>query len=143
VFNLEQTITEWRRQMLAVGIKAPVPLDELESHLRDDMEQSERSGLDPKQAFEAAVGRMGQAAMLQNEFKKVNISETKQMEKIIITAGVAGVLVGMTIVMPALANYGNEGPMSRQSVGALLLGIVLVLGSAGMAFRSLKKRAAK
>jgi hypothetical protein len=39
MFNLEQAISEWRRQMIAVGIKTPVPLEELESHLREDVEQ--------------------------------------------------------------------------------------------------------
>jgi hypothetical protein len=29
MFKLEQSIMEWRRQMLAAGIKAPVPLEEL------------------------------------------------------------------------------------------------------------------
>jgi hypothetical protein len=39
MFDLEQSIATWRRQMLDAGIKAPVPLEELESHLRDDIEQ--------------------------------------------------------------------------------------------------------
>lgn len=37
MFNLEQSIADWRRQMLATGIKTPAPLDELESHLREDI----------------------------------------------------------------------------------------------------------
>ncbi len=45
MFNLEQAILQWRRQMLSAGIKTPEPLDELENHLRDDMEQKIRSGL--------------------------------------------------------------------------------------------------
>ena len=38
MFNLEAAIADWRRQMLAAGIKAPVPLEELESHMREDVE---------------------------------------------------------------------------------------------------------
>jgi len=38
MFNLESAISEWRRQMLAAGIQSPVPLDELEAHLRDELE---------------------------------------------------------------------------------------------------------
>src|SRR5271157_5070374 len=59
MFNLEQSISEWRRQMLAVGIKTPVPLEELESHLRDEIEQQMRSGLNAQQAIE-----------IKSEFKK-------------------------------------------------------------------------
>ena len=38
MLNLEQKISEWRKQMLAVGIQAPVPLEELEIHLREEIE---------------------------------------------------------------------------------------------------------
>jgi hypothetical protein len=56
--------------MLASGIKSPVPLEELESHLRDDVEQQIQSGLNAQQAFENSVQRIGQARKLRNEFKK-------------------------------------------------------------------------
>jgi len=71
MFNLDESISEWRRQMLAAGIKTPVPLNELESHLRDDVEQQMRSGLSAHQAFAAAVQGIGQAAVLECEFGKV------------------------------------------------------------------------
>ncbi len=71
MFNLEQSIAEWRQQMLAAGIKTPVPLEELESHLRDDVEQQVRAGLSLQQAFETAIPRIGQAAVLEREFEKV------------------------------------------------------------------------
>ena len=38
MFSLEQAIIRWRRRMLAAGIKTPVPLEELESHLCDGVE---------------------------------------------------------------------------------------------------------
>ena len=57
MFNLDEAIAEWRRKMDAGGVKAPVPLDELESHLREDLEQRMQSGANAEQAFEAAVQR--------------------------------------------------------------------------------------
>src|SRR5216683_2850215 len=63
MFNLDESISEWRRQMLAAGIKTPVPLNELENHLRDDVEQQMRSGLSAQQAFEAAVQGIGHPAL--------------------------------------------------------------------------------
>ena len=45
MFDLEKAIADWRRQMLAAGIKTPVPLEELESHLREEIEQQMKSGL--------------------------------------------------------------------------------------------------
>jgi hypothetical protein len=47
-----------------------VPLEELESHLRDDVEQQMQSGLNAQQAFENSVQRIGHANKLKSEFKK-------------------------------------------------------------------------
>src|SRR5262245_44024447 len=74
MFDLEKQIDEWRREMQAAGIKAPVPLDELESHLRDDVEQQMRSGLGAEAAFEIAVQRIGQGGALKAEFKRTGFS---------------------------------------------------------------------
>jgi hypothetical protein len=71
MFDLERTISEWRRQMLAAGIKTPVPLEELEIHLREEIERHTKSALNEAEAFQAAVEKIGQAQMLQKEFKKV------------------------------------------------------------------------
>jgi hypothetical protein len=71
MFNLETAIAEWRKQMRAEGIKTPVPLEELENHLREDFEAQIRSGAIPERAFEIAAGRLGPAAAIQQEFSKV------------------------------------------------------------------------
>jgi hypothetical protein len=70
MFDLNQAIAEWRRQIDAEGVKGPRVLDELESHLRDDIEQQLRSGLSPEQAFETAAARMGKPQALNREFAK-------------------------------------------------------------------------
>ena len=79
MFNLDQAIAEWRRQMSAAGIKTPVPLYELESHLREDVEVGIRTGLSPEQAFETGVRRFGQPQALEAEFAKtVDQRETRE-----------------------------------------------------------------
>ena len=82
--DLEQSIADWRRQMLAAGIKTPVPMDELEAHLREEIELQTKSGLAEQTAFEAAVQQIGRANMLKNEFEKVDEAkrsrERKQMQ---------------------------------------------------------------
>lgn len=70
MFNLDQAIAEWRRQMLAAGIKTPRPLEELESHLREDVDDQMRSGVNAQPAFATAVQRLGQACLLKAEFAK-------------------------------------------------------------------------
>ena len=81
MFNVDQAIAEWQRQMLAAGIKTPVPLEELESHLREDVEEQMRSGVNASEAFEAAVQRVGQASALKAEFKKVRGTKDEQSQK--------------------------------------------------------------
>jgi hypothetical protein len=74
MFNLEQSVADWRRQMLAAGIKTPVPLEELEIHLRDEIERQTKSGLDERQAFKIAVQQIGPREVLQLEFAKNSCS---------------------------------------------------------------------
>src|SRR5215469_11868219 len=71
MFNLEQSILEWRRQMLSVGLRNPNVLDELESHLWEEADRQINLGVDPKDAFETAVRRIGQPKALNLEFKKI------------------------------------------------------------------------
>ena len=81
MFDLEQSIAEWRRQMLAAGIKTPVPLEELESHLCEDIEQQMRSGIAARSAFELAVQRVGHAGPLKHEFEKAGVSGQRLSSK--------------------------------------------------------------
>ena len=142
--DLEERIAEWRGRLRAAGITAPEVLDELESHLREDMERQRRSGAEEGRAFAAAVERLGPAGDLRAEFAKADEPlERKVMKRIVmISAGVVGILVGMAFVMPAVALYRHEGTISGGDVALLLLGTALTLGGGGAAVFSLKKRRA-
>lgn len=69
LFDLEGAILEWRRQM-AAGVAAAEALDELESHLRDDVEHRLGAGAGAQEAFESAVARMGRTDLVGREFDK-------------------------------------------------------------------------
>src|SRR4051812_30766157 len=71
MFELDQAIAGWRRQMTADGLKTSAVLDELESHLREEVERQTRSGADEKLAFCAAVEQLGSPHALTTEFAKV------------------------------------------------------------------------
>ena len=71
MFNLDHAITEWRMRMAAGGLNTPAVLDELESHLREDVEQLKK-GRTEQQAFEAAAMQIGQAGILKCEFAKLD-----------------------------------------------------------------------
>jgi len=70
MFDLDSIITEWRRQMTDAGITSPEALDELESHLRDEIERQLGTGADQARAFEVAVREIGRPTALAQEFKK-------------------------------------------------------------------------
>jgi hypothetical protein len=93
MFDLEQSIADWQRQMLAAGIQTPVPLAELESHFRDEIERQAKSGLSAQQAFGIAARKIGQVPELKSEFKKVGVPMEKQ--KILKRAGVICVAIAL------------------------------------------------
>lgn len=63
--------------MIAGGIKTPVPLEELESHLREDVERQMQLGVSAEPAFHRAVEDIGSGEKLEQEFAKVR--ELKRM----------------------------------------------------------------
>src|SRR4051812_1591248 len=117
MFDLDQAIAEWRKQMLAVGIKAPVPLEELESHLREAMEEQVRSGVSAQQAFETASQRMGQASRLKVEFKKVEKTKPVLQRKAL------WVLIGVAF-LGCWIQFGHS-PAVAIVYGVLLAGLLV------------------
>jgi hypothetical protein len=75
MFEVERAISDWRREMQGRGIKGAETLDELESHLREDLEAHVRSGMEIQQAFDAVRAGMGQSESLGLEFKKIRLTE--------------------------------------------------------------------
>ena len=128
MFDLEQSIAEWRKEMLAAGIKTPVPLEELECHLHEEIERQLKSGMNAQKAFGVSVRRMGQPETLTKEFK---ISERSSVKKISIFA----VLVGMLIILRILTEHPDaEHLRKNEQLEWLIAGIAIVLFGLGNAF---------
>ena len=62
--DLDQAIADWRRQMVARGIKSSEVIAELESHLRDEIERQISSGAAEQDAYLTAVRSLGRANAL-------------------------------------------------------------------------------
>jgi hypothetical protein len=97
MFNLEQSISEWRGQMLSDGVKNPEILDELESHLREDWERRVQLGESEEQAFEGAVQGVGQASLLKQEFAK--LVKWAWLRKL------KGIVAGDFVPVPSLSKF--------------------------------------
>jgi len=93
MFDLEQAVAEWRRRMLAAGITAPEPLDELEHHLREEVEKQIQSGTGAQRAFEAAAERIGQPSALGAEFNKASGARRAVRKLMLLFCGVLAPLI--------------------------------------------------
>jgi len=104
MFDLKKEVANWRRQMAAGEINSE-SLQELEAHLRDDIEHSVRAGLGESQAFEEAVRRLGGAPALRSEFAKERTTNYRRLVffGLAISLGMGAVSVALCqlVVIPA------------------------------------------
>jgi hypothetical protein len=144
MFDLENAIVEWRRQMLAAGIRTPVPLEELESHLRDDIEAQMDSGTDAQRAFASASERVGPAAELRGEFQKANRIETmkRQLRETLIAITLIAILLGF--LLPPIAKWKAHQSWNTVDTAIFVSGTILFIAGAAFtaicAFRRSKMR---
>ena len=140
MFDLEQAIARWRERMLAAGIQTPVPLEELEAHLREEIERQMKFGSEEQTAFEISTRRIGQPEAINREFKK---SERTFMKRIaIITSGIFGILFGPGLILPALAKHRNLEIWNYEIIWPLVVGAAITLAGLSIAIYGFKKRKA-
>ena len=124
MFDREQAIADWRRQMLAAGIKTPIPLEELENHLRDEIERQTASGLSEAEAFPAAVQEIGPAQAVQNEFRKVEaIKEDRLWQNVQI---MLMAFTGLVPILLASAGFSKHGVFGEMTPGQLIAALAAV-----------------
>jgi hypothetical protein len=124
MFNLENAVSEWRKRMLAAGVKQRTSLDELEEHLRSDVEQQTRSsGIDTEAAFSNAVARIGAPTQVRDEFRKARPRIGAAFEPLM-SAG-ATLLIVSTLGFCALAFSILHIDIVQQIVG--LVGVSFIL----------------
>lgn len=156
MFDLEKSVANWRAQMVAAGITFPVPLEELELHLREEIEQQMNSGLNEAEAFNSAVRKIGEAYNIQMEFKKISGMTTKMVRHpaIIFVLLLIGYVIFISCTVPLLPQrvashfdiHGQpNGWMSRssaailQGVVGLALPLIIVAGFGAARFASAQK----
>jgi hypothetical protein len=74
MFDLNLSLNGWREQLRQGGRCRAEDIDELESHLREEMAKLERAGLSDEEAFFVSTRRLGGVDALCGEFEKVNAS---------------------------------------------------------------------
>jgi hypothetical protein len=127
MFNLDNEISAWRKQMLFAGIQSPVPLDELESHLRDEITRLVENGADPQAAFEAATQKIGGPTMIKEEFSKIQPSRRKQFIPLLLPLFAS--VFALCVALSLLLRLGNFAEMtlgqSLSALAAIAFGLLL------------------
>ncbi len=139
MFNLEKSIADWRKQMLAAGVKSPVPLEELEIHLREEIERQMRSGTEAQPAIEAAIQKMGRTDALKHEFQKTHFLTVERIRIKVIAGGVLTFLVGLVMLWAAVVQNRDVGKMTGETIGLFGLGLILVFDGAAIGILASKR----
>jgi len=72
MFDLESQIRKWRQHVQSAGSLDAQHVEELESHLRDSIDELTGRGVSVEEAFLVSIHRMGDAEELNHEFAKVS-----------------------------------------------------------------------
>jgi len=72
MFDLNEAIGKWRREMAESDACSSEELDEMESHLHDSVDDLKRIGLGGEEALLVAVHRLGDTRKIAREFVKSN-----------------------------------------------------------------------
>ena len=72
MFNLSNEIAVWRKSILKTKTCTKNDADELESHLREELDLLKTQNLTEREAFIVAVTRIGKPAEITGEFAKIN-----------------------------------------------------------------------
>lgn len=121
MFNLELQIDLWKRHLEKADSIQKDDVDELESHLRDSIDELVGKGLVTEEAFLIAVRRLGDVDMINEEFSKVSTedvwkqlfipssnrtSASKGRGEVLVVIGLA-LLGGLLGKLPAIFGYGD------------------------------------
>lgn len=133
--NLESFVSQWRQTLSAAPHLTPETLDELESHLRERIEQLVQSGLPEAEACQRAAAEFGNPAELGKEFRKLETGQWLPV-KIVTGFGIALVIVLALSILARLLGRGSADVLLAVHVFTITIGYVatLLLGVLGACF---------
>jgi hypothetical protein len=128
MFNLETEIADWRAHMIQEGIERPEILDELESHLRSEIERHLAAGWDAERAFKTAVQQIGDARTIKHEFERAEDCQPPEMQKLLWVACI-GFAALVSVVSTGVFLTSEMGP-TKTALGLVAVSwTVCYLGS--------------
>ncbi len=119
MFELESQVRKWRGHLRSSGSLSEQDLEELESHLRDSIDDLTSRGITTEEAFLISVRRLGDTEALGNEFAKIStenlwrqllvpapdgVSRRRQRTEVVLVIGLA-LLAGLLGKIPVLFGW--------------------------------------
>jgi hypothetical protein len=123
--DLNAQIAAWRSRMAAEGLKSPAVLDELESHLREEIDRQTRSGADQSDAFEMAAKKIGGSELLKSEFAKIERFREIPVGRVVGAACCAAAALYSMVLAPALVTV-RELDLGQRFLGLSSLFLTLL-----------------
>lgn len=129
--NTESFLNQWRATMSSAPNVTPEMLDELESHLRERIEQIIQSGVPEKEACERAATELGSSPAIAAEFRKL---EAPSWLPVKIAVGI-GIAIALAVAFRPFARPGG-GVLLGVHVFTITVGYTtaLLLGALGFCF---------
>jgi hypothetical protein len=140
VFDLEQQIQAWRKTLPpSLGARNEA-VEELESHLRDEVQRLVVTGKSPEQAWTAAQAQLGTSEQLAGEFAKLGLRPMAWLpaQFILVLLGVAGLFMGAWLGSRFLE--GNMEAVLAGHIFAITLGYTAMFAVGLLAVLSLVVR---
>lgn len=138
MFDLEKSIADWRRELSRAGV-SPDVIDELSSHLHDEIVALTRDGATEEDAFRLAQARIGNPESLQREFQKTSRAQRRPVTIISAVWFIAIAGFACFVLRRMRAAEGSD-PLLALHVFALSIGYITVVfaGSFGIGYTMLR-----
>jgi hypothetical protein len=143
MFDLEARIQQWRRRLADALAGRTEAVDELEGHLREEVQRLIEAGRPPEQAWEAALARLGSPEQLAAEFGKVAPPRPAPwLPARVVLLALAGLAILLAGVVLAWLQSGRMGALLACHVFTVVAGYSATFGVGALAVWSLLSRAA-
>ncbi len=144
MFELDKEIRQWRMDLRRTGAIRRDAINELECHLRDDIDHLSASGLSQEEAFHKAVCHIGGSGELSKEFEKVKrwgydlmemtggevitmgyrtLCRNEHFITFVLFAGISGVVGWIATTWWMLSTGTNSGHWATWSVAFRTIGV--------------------
>jgi hypothetical protein len=109
---------------------SPDPLDELESHLRDEVENGIAAGMEEARAFTAATLLLGSPTELRNEFHNLQPEPITMKHKILLALGIFMLFAfDLGLILPGVAKMKEHGAFATADLLAFGAGLVIFVAA--------------